>query len=103
METASTIIGHLFMVCASFGIALIPLVMLADKLHSIYQQWLWREESRGAMAAGKLIVNRAYWFSEDKSAMNALIAAGEAFRDNGANPDTNNVRERWYALNRESK
>lgn len=99
MEIATSIIGHLFMVCASFGIALVPLAIIADKLQTIYDRWLWNEQTRGAHAAGKLMVNQAYWFSEDKSAKNALIAAGESFRDCGAMPDTQKVRERWRQLN----
>lgn len=103
METIATIVWHIFVVLCSIGVALVPIAVIAHKCEQIYRYWLWREADRGAMEAGKWIAQQAYWFSEDKSAMNALIAAGEAFRDCGATPDSNNVRERWYALNRGEK
>jgi hypothetical protein len=75
---------------------------MLDGLYKIVLQRSWARADHGMREAGVRIVQDAHWFSESPNAFNALVAAGEWFRDNGNRYDPEKVRARWRALNKAS-
>lgn len=101
--TTLEILGAIVALLVAAGVFFFGFGMFLEHIRGIYDNWLWHEESRGLRKAGVHIVQSAHWFSEDPSAMNALKAAGEHYRDHGTEWRPDRTRDRWRALNRSDK
>ena len=94
--------GAITIALACLAICLIASSIVIDKATEMWDRWVWTHREIAHRDIGKKIVHEAYWFSENISAMNALLAVGEELRD-GDGSRISGAKEVWYAKNDKSK
>jgi hypothetical protein len=101
--TALEWLGAIVGLLVAAGIFAFGVGVAVQAVHDALRNWRWREERAVYHAAGKLILARFWWFSEDPSAYEALRCVGEALRDDGSDWRPDAVRETWRKRVKEAK